>query len=121
MIHGIKVKKSEVREVIKAALPNYKGRRITVYPQSSVGLHNLNWCEGTRSRYIAVNLTDLSTIQNEAINQIAPWENGYEGQRLEVPDGVAIVKHTIFQGCHEFVDIIVNGDNFPNLLPNHQD
>ena len=113
----MKVTKADVRPIVMATFPDYKGRMFTVEPVHSVRLWNLNWSGGTKYTYKAVSMADGNVA---SLMPIAPWEEYREGLEVDLPTNVVIVKHTYFCGkdlgitvyCHpQLVSHLLKGGN----------
>jgi len=103
----MKVSKSLVRPIVEAAFPSYKGRKFFVQVVNEVTLCNLNWDGGSRDEYRIVRLSDMKTADLSSINMPAPWNNKFEGNRLVLSEGYAVVRHSIFCGHDSGLGIFV--------------
>jgi hypothetical protein len=102
-----------VKAILGAAGVGYKGRKIGGVVAENVTYSNLNWTEGTRTYYYAVNLSDLRAV---AAKVEAPWQEKHEGMRRPIPLGFAIVEHHFF-GTAEWVTIKINPADAARVLP----
>ena len=74
------------------------------------------WSGGSRDTYRAVNLE--SGASRAASNDMAsPWDSSRRDQRVDLRDGLAIVKHVYFCGKDLGLTIYVNPTNAAALLP----
>ena len=112
MNHQIKVKKSEVKDILKATFPNYKGRTFEVEFAPTITFWDTNWGGGSRNSYAAV----ASDGRTAHLNVPAPWENPVEGKTVDVPENLLIVKHTIFCGKDLGITIYANPAHLPKWL-----
>ena len=82
------------RAIVKAAFPDYRGRKIRHDWSGEVYISGNFWDGGTRSYWVAVNLATLAV-------QAAPGDNPYRhvtDGKVAVPQGFVIVEHVIFCG-----------------------
>jgi hypothetical protein len=86
--------------IARIAFPDWKGRKIKVEEVSHVRLSDRYWDGGTRSEYRAVELDTLHCASPQVTGFNAPAEYGglREDPTIEIPEGVAIVEHSIFCG-----------------------
>jgi len=113
MNHRIKVKKSQVKPILQATFPDYKGRTIKVEFANEVTFWDTNWGGGSRNSYAAVK----SDGRTANLNVPAPWNNPVEGTTVEVPRDALIVKHSIFCGKDLGITIYANPIHLPKWLP----
>jgi hypothetical protein len=113
-VEKIKLSRSDktVKAILGAAGIEYTGRKISAVVTETVNLFNLNWCEGTRTYYYAVDLRDLV---GRGMACEAPWNEKREGACVLVPAGFVIVEHHFF-GSSEWITIKVNPADAPRLL-----
>lgn len=102
-----------VKAILGAAGIEYSGRKISGVVAETVRLSNLNWSEGTRTYYYAVDLADLV---GRGMACEAPWNEQREGLEVLVPAGFAIVEHHYF-GTSEWVTIKINPADAARVLP----
>lgn len=114
---AIKVKLAQVRTLVQATFPEYRGRKIVVKAASEVGLFGLNWCEGSRNQFRTCDLTGKALGSADKWNMTAPWANAAEGKHVPIPAGAVVVEHTIFQGRDCGLTLHVNPADMPLLLP----
>ena len=93
----IKVKKGDVWFLVKRTFPEYRGRTFRLSPAESVTLHDVNWGDGSRNSYRITPLT-LDDVTAISIPSPAPWNNPYEGAKMAIHPGFAVVEHSIFCG-----------------------
>lgn len=116
-MQSVKVRKTDVAQIVQATFPAYRGRKIRIEPRKSVHVCGLNWDGGSRSQYRGCTLTGRPTGSLDRYNQRAPWDNPAEGQSLELVPDVALVRHSIFMGKDTGLTIYVHPDSMPKLLP----
>lgn len=109
----IKAKKKEVNDVLQIAFPDYTGRTFRVEYCTSVCFHDTNWGGGTHNDYVAVR---MSTGKAGRLVAPAPWVNAIEGQRVELPEDVVIVEHSIFCGRDLGIRFYVHESKAPRFL-----
>lgn len=103
--------------IIRATFPGYAGRMVRIVPSSTVTFHDLNWSGGTRNQYRACRLDGAPLPSRVAMNAPAPWENPYEGHTVEIPQGAAVVEHTIFCGKDLGLRIHARQEDLAPMLP----
>lgn len=91
----IKARKSEVKQILAITFPEYAGRTFRVEYCTQVGFYDTNWGGGTRNTYAAV---QMKTGKVGRLVAKAPWINTVEGQRIDLPEDMVIVEHSIFCG-----------------------
>lgn len=86
------------KSIVSAAFPEYRGRKIRSKVGELVYVANTCWSGGTRNEFVAVELATMRVLpMAEALR--APVEfGGMQGGKVAVPQGYAIVEHSIFQG-----------------------
>jgi len=94
-MNQIKVRKAQVKPLIKKTFPEYKGRTFKAEFTSKVTFYDTNWGGGTRNQYKAVRMGDGAV---SALPVRSPWNNPVEGATIQLEPGIVIVKHTIFCG-----------------------
>lgn len=112
MNQRIKVRKAEVKEIIKATFPNYRGRKFVVEFAERVTFHNLNWSGGTRNVYKGI----ASNGKTVAMAVQAPWAEPREGATIDVPVDVLVVKHTEYCGTDLGITIYAHPSNASKWL-----
>lgn len=116
MTGGVAVRRRDVREILDATLPGYRGRKIRVCVVEKVVFHDTNWSGGTRNSYVAVHLSPLD-LMVRPLQVPAPWFNPVEGESAELPMNCLVVEHSIFCGKDAGVTIYCRPENAPRLLP----
>jgi len=109
----MKVTKAEIRPIVMATFPSYKGRTFEVTPTTHVTLSNLNWCGGTKSTYKALSF-DGETV---TLMPVAPWEEYREGLKLQLPTNVVLVRHCYFCGADLGITVYAHPSLLPKWLP----
>lgn len=104
-----------IRKVVKAAFPDYRGRKIAVCPSERPVDVRSYWSGGSRSYFAAIRLTDMGVMgvpQNGT-----PFDGGpIAPNGVVVPSGCAIVEHEYFCGKDVGIRIHVNPDAISKLL-----
>lgn len=112
----MKVKKSEIAQVVAATFPEYKGRLYRVRAAESVTLYDLNISGGTRNQYRACTIEGESLKTADRFNQAAPWDNPAEGLRIDLVPGCVVVEHSLFCGSDRGLTVYVHPSNMPAHL-----
>lgn len=112
----MKVKKSQVAQIMLGTFPDYKGRKFSVQAAERVTFRDLNWSGGTRNQYRACGLDGTSIESKHNLNGPAPWVNPFEGKQIELPAGALIVEHSHFCGTDCGLTIYANPADMPKLL-----
>jgi hypothetical protein len=84
----------EERMMVKAAFPDYRGRKITSDFSGSCHIHDNYWDGGTRNYYTAVRIATLEAATARADN---PFRHVMDG-RVQVPAGYALLCRSYFCG-----------------------
>jgi len=111
----IRVKRSEVEQIVNATFPEYRGRKIKIDASGSVTFTDLNWSGGTRSQYRACSLAGDKSGNMDPYNNAAPWANPAEGGIVSIPVGHCVVEHSIC--CGRDIGLIVHVH--PQDMPKH--
>ena len=101
------VPKKDVAFLVTRTFPNYTGRKFRIVPAETVTLHDVNWGDGSRNQY-RVTALSLDAESVKAVPAPAPWANPYEGAIMPIPQGWAVVEHSIFCGKDCGIRIHVN-------------
>lgn len=112
----MQVSKQDIEPLINATFPQYKGRKFRVEAKDKVTLYDLNWGGGSRNQYHAVTLDGRAVGNGEKFNQAAPWRNNAEGSTVDIPQGFAIVEHSIFCGKDVGITVYLNPADMPKYL-----
>lgn len=100
--------KANIKHLLKATFPEYKGRKFYVNFCNQIGFHDLNWGGGTRVQYRACTINGESIQSRVDLNAAAPWNNPMEGVICAIPEGVVIASHGYFCGKECGVSFHVN-------------
>ena len=109
----IKVRRSEVKDIVDASFPDYRGRKISVVFADTITFWDTNWHGGTRNVYKAV----ASDGRVAKLDVPAPWVNVIEGQSSWVPRDAVVVEHSIFCGKDLGLTIHAHTSHAPAWLP----
>jgi len=112
----MKVSRKDVKVLVEATFPEYRGRKFRLMASNSVVLTDLNWSGGSRSVYRACTITGQSTGDSSKYNAQAPWNNQAEGKVLSIPPGFVVVEHSDFCGKDMGLRIYVNPADMPKFL-----
>ncbi len=110
----VSIKDPAIRKIVTACYPEYKGRKISVEARTSYRMSNY-WDGGSRDYAIAYHLESGMTREPSVVTT-----NPMRGQahsEIQIPEGIAIVEHSIFQGKDVGIRILVNPANMAKLLP----
>jgi len=110
--HSIRLRKAQVKDIVKATFPEYKGRTFRVEFTARVSFYDTNWGGGTRNSYAAIK----SDGRTARLSVSAPWLNVVEGKVVDLPADVLIVKHTILCGKDLGITIYANPVHLPKWL-----
>ena len=104
----------EVKQIAQAAFPDYKGRSFSVLPfRGGMDLSSY-WSGGSRDYYNVINLT---TLRSAEIPQGGSGHGDAPYRISTLPDNMAVVKRTYFQGKDLGITIFVNPENLSKMLP----
>lgn len=103
-----------IKQVCRAAFPGYSGRKFQVaYNVKSMSVRSYWDGNGSKSSFVAVN---LSTLETKAAPNSHPIFDHVEGvDRVEIPEGFAIVEHIIF--CGKDLGLRIHVPIAPPVLP----
>ena len=97
----------------------YNGKKFKAYVTDTVTCGGMQWDEGGRSTYRAVN---LETRASQPITDRRPWpENMKLPPAITLQPGQAIVEHAIVRGKDAGLTFYIHPDNAPALLPQSDD
>jgi len=113
----IHVDPADVRPIIEATFPAYRGAKVQVRAAETVLLTGLNWSGGSRNRYAACTLDGRASGNAGSGNAAPPWRNPVEGAPVAVPAGFVLVQHCMFCGKDLGLRIYVNPSDMPKMLP----
>lgn len=107
-----KATKAQVAPLVKAAFPEYKGRKFTIEFAGVVTLHDLNWGDGTKNEYVALAVNGQMKPLRTSCSQFDPMEN----LRVSIPANVVIIQHSWFCGQDAGIRIWANPCYMPKWL-----
>jgi hypothetical protein len=110
----IELRPSDVRAIINATFPEYRRKKVYLYANETVTLHDLNWSGGTRSEY------RTCTLNGQPAGTAAKYNamDRAEGATIPIPQGHAVVSCGYFCGKPSMLSIYVHPADMPKLLPN---
>jgi hypothetical protein len=111
------VEREQVAAIVAGTYPDYRGNKIRVIPAETVTFQNLNWQGGTRSQYRACDLSGGPLGSLDKWNQVHPRDNAAESSEIRLPEGAAIVEHSLDRGKDTGLRIYIRPADMPNLLP----
>lgn len=118
MTATIKARLAEVRSVVRATFPDYRGRSFRVVPSGKVTFADMHWSGGTRSEFKAVQLDGLKVAPVPAWS---PWESPTEGRTVDIPRGILVAEHSRFCGKDCGINIYCNPADLRPMLPPKRD
>lgn len=103
----------DVREIARAAFPSYSGRTFKVAAFSPKRLDS-HWDGGSRDYFVLIGLASRKAME---VPQNGTAFDGGALMLSALPEGAALVKHTIFCGKDLGITVYVNPSNLAPLLP----
>ena len=104
--------------VTSAAFPAYTGRKFKVTIVEKNHKFNLTsgWEDGSRDFYAVVRLSDMTSVE---ISQLSVVGNNFNRSGIDflLPEGFAVVEHSIFLGKDAGITIFITEANAMALLP----
>lgn len=97
----------EVKSLLQATYPEYKGRKIRLETRDTYQMENY-WSGGTKHEVMAYDLA-TGKVSYPNGNTTNPM-TGIAHSEITIPDGVALVEHTIFCGHDIGITIMVNSN-----------
>jgi hypothetical protein len=112
---SIKVKKSDIADILKLSFPDYTGRKFTVVFRCEIQMYNTNWSDGSKNDYVVL---DFNKNHGNAYvdNMPAPWVNPYENSKIQLTKNKIVVEHMFFCGKDAGITIYAHPDNAIQLL-----
>jgi hypothetical protein len=109
----IKTTDKSVMRLIKAAVPDYRGRRVSVSTYIPKRLDSY-WDEGSRDYWYFVDMTTLRSVEVQSNH---PYFEKDRPRDLEsLPSGIALVCHS-YRGNFKYMTVHVNACDLAPLLP----
>ena len=102
--------------IVKATFPSYKRKKVTIWHHGSVTLSDLNWSGGTRKEYRACTIDGLEIPAKHDFHSAAPWNNKFEGMKVEIPQGCVIVEGGYFCGKQSILYLHINPLDLPKYI-----
>ncbi len=109
----LKVRKGQVKDILAATFPDYRGRKFQIVFQESLRFYDTNWSGGSRNEYAFV----AADGRTKHLAVPAPWDNVAEGQRVELTPNVLVVRHSHFCGKDMGITIYAHPCYLPKYLP----
>lgn len=97
----------------------YRRKKVSVVVTESVSLHNLNWDEGSKNTYHALDIPSGNLVLARAC-QVHQMFNEHEGARVALRPDVAIVQTGVFRGKPSLMSLYVHPDNVPAHLEHYR-
>lgn len=96
---------AEIKRLARLAFPEYKGRKFRYSERRSYSMSDF-WDGGSREYVKAVDLAAPNLAQSPSALSGIPW-SGAATAAFQIPAGVALVTHSIFQGRDCGITVIV--------------
>jgi len=109
---AMKLKKSDVKEMLALTFPDYTGRKFSLVLTHTVTFFDMNWGGGSRNVYKCVNTAQ----QTAQVPAPAPWVNPLEGMTVELPLDTLVAEHSVFCGKDLGITFYMRPENAPALL-----
>ena len=110
----VPVKMAEVKGIVQAAYPGYRGRRVTLEADETLDVRSY-WDGGSRDYFVFVRLADRKTL---AMPPQSPYDRQIRGAEVApIPPGFVCVEKSIFCGKDVGITIHVNPADMPKMLP----
>ncbi len=110
----VSLKDKEVARIVRHCYPQYKGRKISLV--SATSYHMSDYWDGGSRDYVRAYHIESGAIKDPAQHAHNPYGRSAHST-VEIPEGIAMVEHTIFQGKDMGIRIHVHPNNFAKLLP----
>lgn len=109
-MNKIKLKKTDIRDVLKVSFPGYRGRKFHLRIASTAHLEG-NWDGGSRTETVAVGI-------KEGVWAGMPMPKSH-GTDLTIPDNIILVNHIWFCGSDLGIEILASPNCvfLPKVLP----
>ena len=112
----MKTTDKKVKQIAKAAFPEYQGRKFYFEAQDSPLDMRSSWQDGSREYYKFYSLSD------GRVSIEVPAQSGYDKlisglDSVIVPEGFVAIRHSIFCGIDCGLTVIANPENVSKLLP----
>jgi hypothetical protein len=110
----VKVSRADraIRPLLVACYPDWKGRKVSVSVATSYQMSDY-WSEGSRHYVRAFDLATGKIADHAASNPFRDQAHA----RVTIPDGIALVEHSIFCGKDAGITIYVTAGSLARLLP----
>lgn len=112
-------KEPEVRAIVRAAFPDYRGNRFKINVTDQPVNIASYWEGGSRDYYAIVRLDSLQVAD---VPQQSAYDRPLPSQfkDMRIPDGIAIVQHSIVRGQDRGITIHINPSNASKMLGSGQ-
>ena len=111
-----KVATKTLKSIVAATFPKYRKRDVYVTQSETTTISDVNWSGGTRSEYRACTIDGKALETAVNMSGPAPWENPFEGLKINIPPGMVVVQGGHFCGKPSTLFITMNPIDF-KLLP----
>lgn len=108
--------KVSAKDIPKHLRSGYKGRKFYVRAVREVEIPaDANvWGGGSREQFYAIRLEDGAAITLGSVD--APWSLTRKDSVVLLVQGIAVVRHSIFQGVDTGLTFFIHPDNLPKFI-----
>jgi hypothetical protein len=116
--HYISKPDETIGKIVRATFPGYKGKKFKLSTDVPGRLDSY-WDGGSRDYYA---FYELSTGKQFSVSSNHPFFESHNPRKLDsLPNGIVLVKHSIFCGKDVGITIYVNPEQLTPLLPPKQE
>lgn len=107
----ITVRPSDIKAIIDATFPDYKGQKaaVSIQPTASYDAADLTWQGGSKTEIVALRVGAGGTFQIMSLSVLSPWSGQSWGG--PIPADIMLVEHVIFCGKDLGIRCIVSPDS----------
>ena len=109
----IKLKKEQVRKLLRESFPDYKGRKFYLEFKDRITVYNLNWSGGSKNEYAFFRADNKKAF----VPARPPWDNPFEKQAFDLSPEVLVVEHCIFCGRDMGITVYAHPKLAARILP----
>jgi len=109
----IKLKKKQVRKLLRESFPDYKGRKFYLEFKDRITVYNLNWSGGSKNEYAFFRADNKKAF----VPARPPWDNPFERQAFDLSPEVLVVEHCIFCGRDMGITVYAHPKLAARILP----
>jgi hypothetical protein len=112
----MKAKTKDYKRIIKRVLPEYHKQSINVVAAENVTLYDLNWSGGTKNIYHFAPVNGNEIDLPFDMGARAPWNNPYENQKVNIPQGFCVIQEGFFRGQETSATIYFHPNDMPKQI-----